>query len=80
MLTTLSPPCAVVMKSGNLNFLESSDCFTFTFYETSIVFDAYLLYIYIYMHNYTYICILMHVYICVCMYVYVSLNLYHSTV
>ena len=24
MLTTLPPPCAVVMKSGNLNFLEPS--------------------------------------------------------
>ena len=23
-LTTLAPPCAVVMKSGNLNFLEPS--------------------------------------------------------
>ena len=23
-LTTLSPPCAVVMKSGNVNFLEPS--------------------------------------------------------
>jgi len=33
-LTTLPPSCAVVMKSGNLNFMEPSGplqaCFTFT--------------------------------------------------
>jgi len=27
MLETLPPPCAVVMKSGNLNFLEPSGSF-----------------------------------------------------
>ena len=44
-LTTLPPSCAVVMKSGNLNFLEPSgplrDCFTFL-YDSHFLFYTFL--------------------------------------
>ena len=60
-LTNLPPFCAVVMKSGPLNFLEPSwplqDC-----NGTSLTFTLFI-YIYIYIYTYTYIYMYIYIYI-----------------
>ena len=40
MLTTLTPSCAVVMKSGNLNFLEPSGTLQ-AYYGTALPLSVY---------------------------------------
>ena len=69
-LTTLPPCCAVVMKSGNLNFLESSgftpglwrDCFTFYLY--SVVFMS------------IQCCVYVNTVLCLCQYIVVFMSVH----
>jgi len=55
-LTTLPPPCAVVMKSGNLNFPEPSGllqvCNGTAFYLFIYLLTYLLVYLLIYIHTY----------------------------
>jgi len=61
-LTTLPPPCAVVMKSGNLNFLEPSGPLQ-ACNGTALPFFC--------IYACTYVCICVCVCVCVCMYIYI---------
>jgi hypothetical protein len=63
-LTTLPPSCAVVMKSGNLNFLETSGPLR--------VCNGTALPLYIYM----FVCVCVCVYVCVCIYMCVYIYIY----
>ena len=53
-LTTIPPSCAVLMKSGNLNFLEPSGPLQ-AYNGTALPFT--FIYVYIYIYIYIYICI-----------------------